>query len=476
MTMVLLLSGCVSAPEQKNYTTPTRTNYDLYTPGDTTSIYSDNFSKNEGRWWIANNSEGKSYFGDGQYRILVYKNDRGGNCSSAGLSLKDAVVKVEITQISGNPENSYSGLSFRNDENQNYDLVISTSGYFAVSKTLDGDQTPIIDWMYSPYLKWGNETNTITVTQNGSLFEIYFNGQYITRFFDNDLTSGDIAFCVFPGPDSDSEYAFDNLYVYKYDPNSPFTPKKPDDTPTPTYQSITWLELADFLSRDHTNWNEYVLDEYVCTDFAIDLVENALKENIKAWIVAVDFTSGDMGHAFVAFETSDKGIVYVEPQGDNPYVDVGVGKNLCDYWGKAECMGVISDIKYVQCEHEIGCWNNQTISPPVGTPKVVATSTLRTTQAPTVVVQRTPVPTQIPIQPTVSHPELDITIKVTNQCSEKSTVLFYGPVNLKYVVGPGETQEWQAAHGTYTWTVNGFPGQQSPMDLFETVWTLTLCP
>ena len=78
-------------------------------------------------------------------------------------------------------------------------------------------------------------------------------------------------------------------------------------------------------------------------------------------------------------------------------------------------------------------------------------------------------------QPTLSNPDLDITIKVINLCSERHLVIFSGPVRLKYDVAPGATVEWQGAKGNYSWTVDGIPGEQSPMDLWESVWTLTLC-
>ena len=88
-------------------------------------------------------------------------------------------------------------------------------------------------------------------------------------------------------------------------------------TPTINYRPITWKELVNFLSDDHTNWNEYIPGKYVCLDFAVDLVANAEKRYIKAWIVGVEFKDGGPGHAFVAFETTDRGIVYIEPQADN---------------------------------------------------------------------------------------------------------------------------------------------------------------
>jgi hypothetical protein len=118
-------------------------------------------------------------------------------------------------------------------------------------------------------------------------------------------------------------------------------------TPTTTYRPVKWMELVSFISDDHTNWNTYIPNQYVCLDFAIDLVENATKQNIKAWIVAVDFTDGGPGHSFTAFETTDRGVVFIEPQADIPYINPKVGQDLCDSWNGTMCMGVISKIEYL---------------------------------------------------------------------------------------------------------------------------------
>ena len=128
------------------------------------------------------------------------------------------------------------------------------------------------------------------------------------------------------------------------------SPTRYPKTPTTYYRPISWMELVSFISDDHTNWNEYVPDEYVCLDFAIDLVESAGKQNIKAWIVGVDFYNDETGHAFVAFETTDRGVVFLEPQADVPYINPKVGQYLCDAWTGTACMGSISTIEYMQCE------------------------------------------------------------------------------------------------------------------------------
>jgi hypothetical protein len=129
----------------------------------------------------------------------------------------------------------------------------------------------------------------------------------------------------------------------------------PSDPPASAYLPITWMDLVDFLAKDHTNWNEYIPDEYTCLDFSVDLVANAEKQNIKAWVVLAEFRDGGPGHAFVGFETVDLGIVYVEPQADDTYQIVEVGQPLCDAWGVFECMGRVASIQYAQCDHSAMC-------------------------------------------------------------------------------------------------------------------------
>jgi hypothetical protein len=134
-------------------------------------------------------------------------------------------------------------------------------------------------------------------------------------------------------------------------------------TPVHVYEPVTWKELNGFLASDHTNWNTYIPDKYVCVNFALDLVANANKHNINAWVVSVTFDSSQYGHAFVAFPTTDKGTVWIEPQTDYAYGTVEIGKYLClkfdnticqHNWGKvtkiispAQCDAVTHD-----CEPE----------------------------------------------------------------------------------------------------------------------------
>jgi len=82
------------------------------------------------------------------------------------------------------------------------------------------------------------------------------------------------------------------------------------------YRNITYEELILFLKNDRTDENTLIMKNfaYVCLDFAIDRRDNANKLGIKCGIVFLYFEH--RGHTINAFETTDKGLLFVEPQND----------------------------------------------------------------------------------------------------------------------------------------------------------------
>ncbi|MFC2010486.1 hypothetical protein ACFLVU_00390 [Chloroflexota bacterium] len=87
----------------------------------------------------------------------------------------------------------------------------------------------------------------------------------------------------------------------------------------PTYQ-----ELREFLAADDTDSNVFFSGEYVCFNFAAELNNKAETNGIRAAYVRI--RSSEWAHAVVAFETVDRGLVFIEPQSDTE-VDVVIGSN-----------------------------------------------------------------------------------------------------------------------------------------------------
>ena len=85
-----------------------------------------------------------------------------------------------------------------------------------------------------------------------------------------------------------------------------------------TARNPTWEELMSFLNLDDTDRGAYGFGLQVCAEFANELHDNAEKAGIKAAWVAIEFVGDAEGHAFNAFETTDRGLVFVDCTGSLP--------------------------------------------------------------------------------------------------------------------------------------------------------------
>jgi len=82
---------------------------------------------------------------------------------------------------------------------------------------------------------------------------------------------------------------------------------------------------VSFIEKDKTNREQYIEDKYICQDFAMDVCNNAEKEGIRCAYVIIHYPEG--GHAIVAFNTIDKGLIYIESQSDE-LVEPRIGKRF----------------------------------------------------------------------------------------------------------------------------------------------------
>ena len=88
----------------------------------------------------------------------------------------------------------------------------------------------------------------------------------------------------------------------------------------PNAVNPTWQQLLLFLENDDTDQEAYVYGLRVCAHFAEELHNNAEKAGFRAAWVAIQFSENIEGHALNAFETADRGLVYVDCTGKKPTV------------------------------------------------------------------------------------------------------------------------------------------------------------
>jgi hypothetical protein len=94
----------------------------------------------------------------------------------------------------------------------------------------------------------------------------------------------------------------------------------------------TYKEALSFILNDTTNENVYNDTKYNCVHFSADVNNNADKEGLRCAYVEI-ILEYNYPHAIIAFNTTDEGLVFFEPQLDK-IVDMRIGK---DYW--TDCVG-----------------------------------------------------------------------------------------------------------------------------------------
>jgi hypothetical protein len=85
----------------------------------------------------------------------------------------------------------------------------------------------------------------------------------------------------------------------------------------PDARNLSWAELKAFLQADQTDRHAYVTGSFTCGDFSEMLHNNAEAAGIRAAIVAVKLlpvgmAEGYTNHSLNAFQTTDKGLVYID--------------------------------------------------------------------------------------------------------------------------------------------------------------------
>ncbi len=109
----------------------------------------------------------------------------------------------------------------------------------------------------------------------------------------------------------------------------------------------SWQELRTFVLNDNTDEHQYVPDSFVCADFAAMLHDRAEAAGIRAAYVSVDLADGP-GHALDAFNTTDRGLVFIDCNG--PGLNIATSEAI-------DSRDVRSDydkVAYVSTGHEYG--------------------------------------------------------------------------------------------------------------------------
>ena len=111
----------------------------------------------------------------------------------------------------------------------------------------------------------------------------------------------------------------------------------------------TSQDVYTFLASDKTNEIPYNVKTFNCSNFSGTLIRNAREQGFQVVAYVVLWKDDPIPHEFVAFNSSDKGIILIEPIDDSEYTIINNHlKNPNHYWDSKP----IDWIKYIFNAHD----------------------------------------------------------------------------------------------------------------------------
>jgi hypothetical protein len=182
------------------------------------ALLEDNFNDTACGWDDYEEDEASAGYRGSEYFVAVHQ----ANTSAVavpGASFSDVSIQAEVRLETGSSDNNFGLLCRYQDMDNFYAFLISSDGYYAIAKVIDGAPYTILSgdgthlMPSEAILVDPAAVNEIHAICAGDELTLYVNGQQLTGVTDRDLDAGDIGFIVSTYESAPTEIHFDNLFV-----------------------------------------------------------------------------------------------------------------------------------------------------------------------------------------------------------------------------------------------------------------------
>lgn len=183
---------------------------------DQSILNSDDFSKESSGWDIASDEYGSTGYVDGTFHVQVLETNTD-IWANYGKNYTDAIYEVDATKAGGPDVNDFGILCRYVDNNNYYQFIVASDGYYGIAKVKDGEFSLIgrEEMEMHDAIKLGDATNHILVSCVGPTLTLTVNGTVIDTQTDAEFTSGDVGLFAGTFDEIGVEIAFDNFVVRK---------------------------------------------------------------------------------------------------------------------------------------------------------------------------------------------------------------------------------------------------------------------
>lgn len=181
-------------------------------PGDV--LFSDDFSTREQAWTHLVNDGGAMDYNAGGFRMYVREPNLN-YWTTAGQNFSDVRIEVDALQYSGPQENRLGVICRHRDDAHYYFFVISTDGYYAIGKVVDGVQSLLGQdaMQYASVIEQGVAINHLRAECYGTTLSFFVNDSPVALVDDTDLQSGDVGLLAGTFAEGGLDVLFDDFQV-----------------------------------------------------------------------------------------------------------------------------------------------------------------------------------------------------------------------------------------------------------------------
>ncbi len=177
-----------------------------------TVLFQDEFEQNTTGWDRVSNEVGIMDYDNGGYRMLI-RQPSFNFWSTPEVNFRDVRLEVDVTKLDG-PNENRTGLMCRYQNGNYYFFVISSDGYYAIGKFINGSTVLLgqSSMQVSTDIASGT-VNHLRADCIGDSLTFYINFNLIAGAMDADLQTGDVGLIAGSFSEPGVDVLFDHFMV-----------------------------------------------------------------------------------------------------------------------------------------------------------------------------------------------------------------------------------------------------------------------
>jgi hypothetical protein len=180
-------------------------------------LFKDDFSTTTAGWSTQRDQFSVIDYDNGGFRFWVNQPNFD-YWSVPGLRFTDVSIEVDAKKLGGPDDNDFGVICRYKDQDNFYGFLISSDGYYGISKRKNGDHSIIGGHGMKPSLAIHTGTgvsNHIRADCVGSKLTLYVNSEKLAEETDADYSVGDVGLLVGSFDQPGIDLIFDNFFVRK---------------------------------------------------------------------------------------------------------------------------------------------------------------------------------------------------------------------------------------------------------------------